>query len=71
MLCGLPRSLARYTSLRHEFVDVVVVRVLDAGADPSRPRSLQAGAHPSLVEVRHLDAIGEHTATEVYNRAAL
>ena len=55
------RPLARFRGSGHEFVYVVVVAVLDAGAAPSRPRGPQVVAHPSLGEVRHLDAIGEHT----------
>src|SRR5215211_5830750 len=39
--------------LGHEFIYVVVVAVLDAGADASAPRGPQAVADPALPEGRH------------------
>ena len=53
--------------LRHEFVDVVVVAVLDAGVDPPRPHGPETVAHSSLGEARHLEAIGERTLAEASN----
>ena len=53
--------------LGHKLVDVVVVAVLDAGADPFRPRGPQAVAHPSLGEARDLDAIGERALAAASN----
>src|SRR5215204_4534269 len=39
--------------LRHKFIYVVVVTVLDAGADASGPRGPQAVADPALAEGGH------------------
>jgi hypothetical protein len=50
--------------VRHKFIGVVGVAVLDAGADPSRTRSPQPVADPALAEGSHLEAIGEQTLAE-------
>jgi hypothetical protein len=52
--CLLPRSFDQVEEgLRHHLVYVVVVTVLDAGADASGPRGPQAVADPALAEGGH------------------
>jgi hypothetical protein len=53
MVCRLPRSLDQVDSLRHKLINVVVVAVLDARADASRPQSPQTVADPAFTEGSH------------------
>jgi hypothetical protein len=53
VVCALPRSPDHESKLSHKLVNVVVVAVLDAGADASGPHGPQAVADPALAEGCH------------------